>query len=76
MYPRQLRQALSVGIEQTDATACPSALDVACLGRDQFRHGQVVTAAEALPNYLRMEVARPKGSRALTIAEGDPDDAI
>ena len=55
-----LRQRLGERLRGADAHQYPSARDIALLGAQAFRQGDIVAAEQALPVYLRDSVAKPK----------------
>ncbi|MFH0351580.1 MAG: tRNA (adenosine(37)-N6)-threonylcarbamoyltransferase complex dimerization subunit type 1 TsaB [Chromatiales bacterium] len=56
-----LRQRLGERLRGADPHRYPSARDIALLGAQAFRRGDIVAAEQALPVYLRDLVAEPKG---------------
>ncbi len=56
-----LRERLGERLGDADPYQHPSARDVALLGAQAFRQGDIVAAEQALPVYLRDRVAEPKG---------------
>lgn len=66
VYDRQLRQGLDLNIDNCYGDELPSAVDVAHIGQAEFKRGLALAPAEALPNYLRENVAQPKAGRTRT----------
>jgi tRNA threonylcarbamoyladenosine biosynthesis protein TsaB len=60
VYENQLRNALDV--TELYGDEYPSALDVAYIGRSEFNQGLALAPGEALPNYLRIDVAKVKSN--------------
>jgi tRNA threonylcarbamoyladenosine biosynthesis protein TsaB len=58
-YP-ELRSTLGSRLASVDERLLPRATEIAILGAAAARSGNVVTAEEAMPVYLRDDVARPK----------------
>jgi tRNA threonylcarbamoyladenosine biosynthesis protein TsaB len=58
-YP-ELRQNLGPRMAHIDADVLPRALEIVVLATVEARAGNVLPPEEALPVYLRDEVARPK----------------
>jgi len=58
-YP-QLRAVLGAALEGCDEDILPWARDIAALAVPEVRAGRVVPAEQALPVYLRDQVAQPK----------------
>jgi len=61
-YRQQLQSHLGDQISDGVEGCAPSALDVARLGAIGLQQGRAVTAAEALPVYIRDDVARKSAS--------------
>ncbi|MGH8546706.1 MAG: tRNA (adenosine(37)-N6)-threonylcarbamoyltransferase complex dimerization subunit type 1 TsaB, partial [Gammaproteobacteria bacterium] len=56
-----LRKRLGERLCGVDPHQHPSARDIALLGAQAFRQGDIVAAEQALPVYLRDRIAEPKG---------------
>lgn len=57
-YPEILAERAGPGLDQVDAEAVPGALDLLDCGAQALAAGDTVDAAEALPAYLRNQVAQ------------------
>ena len=58
----QLRERLLQSLTNIDEDVLPGAAEIASLAVVEVRAGRVLPAQEAIPVYLRDDVARPKGS--------------
>ncbi len=60
VYELQLRQSLGLNIESCHGEVFPTAMDIAHIAQVEFKRGLALAPEQALPNYLRMKVARTK----------------
>jgi len=60
VYEQQLRGNPGLEIDRCLGAEQPLARDVAQIGLSDYRQGLAVAPDQALPNYLRQEVARPR----------------
>jgi tRNA threonylcarbamoyladenosine biosynthesis protein TsaB len=58
----QLRERLLQSLTNMDENVLPGAAEIASLAVADVRAGRLLPAQEAIPVYLRDDVARPKGS--------------
>jgi tRNA threonylcarbamoyladenosine biosynthesis protein TsaB len=76
VHREALEQRFASRLVGIDPVRYPHSLDVALLGVEALRQGEVVCAAEALPVYLREEIAHKQGRAASSVPFGGTHPAI